>query len=105
MKMKPIIWTSLFWIIVLIAFLFANRLIDKARWVNTKSDGIFPLGVYMEEIASEPDEARRLDMAREMGDRIRQARDERDFTQGVYDVANPHFLRKQEANKTSPADR
>ena len=39
MNMKPIIWTSLFWILVLIALLFGNRSADRAQWANTKSDG------------------------------------------------------------------
>jgi len=103
--MKPILWTSLFWIFVLIALLVGNRSADRALWANTKSDGIIPLGMYMEDIAAETDEARRLDMTRQMVERIRQARDQRDFAQGVYDVANPHFMKKQEVNKTAPPDR
>ena len=53
-------------------------------------DGIVPLTMYMEEMATVDDAEQRLTLAREMGGRLRQARNQTELVLGVRDVIRLH---------------
>jgi hypothetical protein len=84
--MKAAIITSAFWLLVLFGFYRLTSVKEHAQYLNFKSETVYPLSSFMDQLALENDAAARKTMAAEMGDEMKKAEDTVGVMNAIYSV-------------------